>query len=736
MLLDLFPAPLSWVSLLTSAFLVLSTIQAFLSPSLHPNAFFRHVQEALSRQKEGKGTSNTRKPLLPPSSSVEQEPLAWFKYMYHAVQNLERHADVLPQARESLLSLFAESLHMAKRSTRKTILHLEEYNAEALTVFINGENDRICHDFDQYIARRNAGGPRELFMSSEDAVSWLRSIAPAKCVDGAWLGYVHGITTPFGLRSVTKNAWQVMSEELGDGDLNKNHAHVYSELLKSLGIDLPRADHADFIHPRHQLDDLGTWKSAVSQLLISLFPHEFLPEILGFNLHFELLTWDTICAAKELRELGIDDQYFLLHVCIDNAHSGHTAMATRVVIDYLRHVAEKEGTLALRRAWKRVQSGYVLSEFIGDTGKPTDTLPNNYWNIHAPGTLRIMREKAYVSQKLHCNLRTKIDGRSLVDWLDPVAMRSDEWAKSFLEALSLSKAWVKPGDSGNSRLTQALSWTGKMFGAFSDKELEVLRAWIDNLLVTTSNPDMYWSFTGRDRRPAAGHVKAQRITCNSPVIDDFVAPQLATWLSSFSTRSPCSPLIVKTAVNMKKLMPLWFAQISLLERMITIPIKTCSLEMTAIIRLVRAQRGFLEGKACAGIDEMFRDNYTGLHELGMEMMSNEGLDKPKSLEEIFSTQADCKAALKMMHMSMRPIQYGDELIGMTSAFVELQAALCCIDAAALLTPGQMERLEALVVAERRSLQVCVAAIQNDQKRHVSWRRGYQAASREIEKCFA
>ena len=35
-------------------------------------------------------------------------------------------------------------------------------------------------------------------------------------------------------RRAAKLAWQVMSEEFGDGDLSKNHVHIYNGLLKRL----------------------------------------------------------------------------------------------------------------------------------------------------------------------------------------------------------------------------------------------------------------------------------------------------------------------------------------------------------------------------------------------------------------------------------------------------------------------------------------------------------------------
>jgi hypothetical protein len=111
-----------------------------------------------------------------------------------------------------------------------------------------------------------------------------------------------------------------------------------------------------------------------AQLLISLFPHEFLPEILGFNLHYELLTMDTLKAARELPEFGISGYYFALHISIDNSDSGHTAMALETVVRYLEIIREQDPAMVLG-VWKRVQAGYVLSSTSNEKSPLLDTDP-------------------------------------------------------------------------------------------------------------------------------------------------------------------------------------------------------------------------------------------------------------------------------------------------------------------------------------------------------------------------
>ena len=85
-----------------------------------------------------------------------------------------------------------------------------------------------------------------MFKDIAHAIWWLKQSSPVKYVDGAWLGHVYRVSTPFSLRHITKNAWQVLSEELGDGDLAKNHAHVWRSLVDETGTALANSDSAGF----------------------------------------------------------------------------------------------------------------------------------------------------------------------------------------------------------------------------------------------------------------------------------------------------------------------------------------------------------------------------------------------------------------------------------------------------------------------------------------------------------
>jgi hypothetical protein len=235
------------------------------------------------------------------------EELKALKQLYYQLHSLEKFPEVLPQAKRLLLSLLKETSAAAESlPEHESILSVQSFSRQGLGEFQRRRDNNTGKEWEQYNLRRKEGRPRELFEDKEEAIWWLKQISPVKYVDGAWLGHIGKVTTPFVLQKTMKGAWQILSEELGDGDLGKNHAHLYHTLLETIAPGFPTAEVLDFGHPRHQLDELPVWKAAIAQLLISLFPSEFLPEILGFNLHFEAVSMDTLKAGKELREVGID----------------------------------------------------------------------------------------------------------------------------------------------------------------------------------------------------------------------------------------------------------------------------------------------------------------------------------------------------------------------------------------------------------------------------------------------
>lgn len=668
------------------------------------------------------------------TQNAQRQEMQFHKDLYFKLQNLDQYPEILPQARDLLISMFSETLAEAVKRPESGILSLEKYTQEGLTKFIQTKDDQMIQRWEDYLTRRKTGSPKELFKDRDEANWWLKQVAPAKYVDGAWLGHINKITTPFALRRATKIAWQVLSEELGDGDVRKNHVYVFAELMKEIGSGLPRGDTADFIHPRHGLNEPAVWKAAVAQLLISLFPHEFLPEILGFNLHFEGLTLETLKAAKELEELKINSYYFFLHVTIDNADSGHTMMAMQAVIEYFEHLQTTQGTQAVERAWRRFQTGFILSDGLPTTPKSpsmrkplVDSFPRTGQEAQV---IKIILAKAAVSHRIHCSSRLKVGRQSLVEWLNPTALASKSRQMEFLDELSNLKPWVRKGNSAGSKLIQELSWGGKMFGSFTQNEVEVFKRWIDSM--RSHDPKLYWSFNGRTEIPSSQIFQNQDITTEYPVYSDEFrsVPPLPSGISPLALLD--SPLEVSGKVDIGKLIPLWFTHPCLLESFISVPYKTTSVIACCVVRVMRAQAGFgAEGPVVDGMDEARRTDSVGLVELGLALTGKSGRAKPSSLQDVL-TKWPSEFALTMLHWSMRPTVNGAMLLGLAWAFVALHDAMARSD---LFSEAHQQDLRQIARRERDGLAGCLNEVKMNEEDHVLFCQGYYTGKREIEKCI-
>ena len=667
----------------------------------------------------------------------EFSEMSTHKAMYYKLHNLEEFSDVMPSARNQLIALFAESLDTASKEwPDRSILSLETYSREKLTSFMRDRDEEVNQQWEDYVARRKNGGHMELFKDKDEARWWLKQIAPVKYVDGAWLGYINRATLPFALRAVIKNSWQVLSEELGDGNLKKNHAHVYRKLMKSTMIDLPAGDTPDFIQSRQRLDEPAVWKAALGQLLISLFPHEFLPEILGFNMHFEALTLETLQASRELSEVGLDPYYFMLHVSIDNADSGHTAIAQQAVCMYVEHILESQGTAAAQQAWRRVQVGYNLSDSL--PGKVTcssmrvpavDGFPRNDLEKEV---IRIVRDKALVGHKIHSHCNIKIGGKKLVDWLNPPDLDSTQWQMEFLNKFSQAKPWVYRGDSKKSRFVKELSWGGRMFGAFTQTETDTVKNWID--MMPSSHPEHYWTFTGREHdvtSPTDSKLDLSLNRSNDQSLKVLESLSNAPTLSR--SKLPPAFFELKFGVNDRsdssKFLPLWFAHPCLLETFISIPWKTTNSFTCSIVKILRAQAGFSdESDVVAGMDEAKKTDSLGLVEIGQELLRYWGFPEVGSLKELLE-KWDSPAAAAMAHLAMRPLTNKGLLIGMAMAFTSLHGEMA---SSSLLCQASKDALSGIARRETECLEDCLGELDGPERGDCS--KGYWLAVDQLMSC--
>lgn len=679
----------------------------------------------------------------------EEEPaqgLLMYKDLYYKLQHLEDHPGILSHARVTLYSLLSEAYSFYGE---QSILSLQSYNRKALGQLLHDEHEQVLARWEQYLATPpNAiDTSSSLFTSCQEAKEWLQSNAPVKYVDGAWLGNLHKITTPFALRGITKGAWQTLSEELGDGDLEKNHVYLYRQLLRNNNILLPDGDSQDFVGPQHQhgMDDVKIWRAAVSQLLISLFPNDFLPEIFGFNLHFEQLTLETLMASRDLPRYGISAYYFQLHISIDNADSGHAAMASGIVDSYMNLIRETKGEEAAQVAWRRVQAGYMLSRSAGDVVSEAPQPTEDEATMIA-----MFKEKARVSQKIHCPSRAKIGQHSVAEWLSPELWSSQRPQDLLCRLTELGKAspWVRRGNSAGSLLIRELSWKGRMFGAFTDAEVTRVRHWIDSLggnPVEQDEAAAYSRLVGESPR-----VERATYSWDIPCYMDSLLSlsQNYTGVQQSFPRPPMAGSTVVPAI----FMPLWFTHCCLLESTVAVPFRSITVLHAHMLRILRAESGFLpETVGVAGIDEQRQVSHPSLVDLGLEMWElyatrcHDGekrmVKMPTCLEDVLTTgwvEGDDEAlreargfAHAMLHWSKRPVSNLNLLLGLSRAFLDLE--IWAGSSLVLLSERGRQSLGLLAERKSMSLGLCVEELRKNEDQYKSFLNGYNLGRGWAEK---
>lgn len=535
---------------------------------------------------------------------------------------IEAHA----LARDRLIGLFDLTFAAASPFDPTSILSIHEYSAAMLRTLLSSAHESSLDRYEAYLQRRRSGSPRELFIDQEHAHEWLRLAACVKYVDGSWVAGVLLNATATERKSA-KTAWQVISEEFGDGDLAKNHIHIYHELVNELGVGgRDGAGHA-LRGYQQSFDGLPIdqgvprcWSAAIAQQCIGLLASEFFPESLGFNMAYETLPYHLLVTSHELRELKINDSYFALHVTIDNPHTGHAAMAALAVDTYLERFSGEERKLA----WRRVQAGMVLAEGLPTTPwspiafenidgsyRPKVDTPAPSASELAVASLFLQKSRA--ARRMHCPSRARIQGQTLESWLDPSSMTMTK-SLEFTRALASYRPFIKAGEVEQSRLVKEMSWGGRMFGAFSRAEVIVVEQWVLGLSHQLERKATYCSFADRLTHaipsPPPKQLGENLHNTASPAAD---------FMTDYQTLGELPTPVWGS--NTDHLMYTWFTSLLLLDHFPLSPSRLATPLGMSVIRVIRSQLGFpalhRQSDICAGLDHFGDGGDTmGLWEMG------------------------------------------------------------------------------------------------------------------------
>jgi hypothetical protein len=317
----------------------------------------------------------------------------------------------------------------------------------AVGPWIDEHAEQVRTQYRDYLDTRKSGMPRHYFSNKSHALYFLKSVAPTKMVDGAWL---YGLTQHWNDARFSALI-KIYLEELGEGVPEKNHVAIYKKLLAAHGCE-----------QWHDLSDDHYMQGAI-QLALGYHADRFLPEVIGFNVGYEQPPLHLRITAYELSELGIDPMYFTLHFTIDNASAGHARKSLEGLLGSLPCVGDTEVF------FHRVIQGSKLNALGACTNSviPSFDLNREF--------MTLLRKKSSYGRQAHSDY-SFIGGRTVNEWLsDP--------AKIPTFVVELEKiGWIKRGQNPkNSHFWTLIEGNhAEMFGVFNAYEKQIIFDWISN----------------------------------------------------------------------------------------------------------------------------------------------------------------------------------------------------------------------------------------------------------------
>lgn len=200
---------------------------------------------------------------------------------------------------------------------------------------------------------------------SKAAYIWgIEQIAPMILIDGVWLQ--NSLSLHNASSEISEILFSIYCDEIGNGQLQKNHCYIFQLLLDSLSISVPPVHSAEFIKHPEFID--SAFDLPVYMLALSCFSTKFLPELLGLNMAIELsgLGKDYMRLVEEWDYWGIDSTIADIHISIDNYATGHTLLAKKAIQLYMDDILNHTGDAKiLDRHWRRIYTGYASLRFVG-----------------------------------------------------------------------------------------------------------------------------------------------------------------------------------------------------------------------------------------------------------------------------------------------------------------------------------------------------------------------------------
>lgn len=272
------------------------------------------------------------------------------RQLLHRLVNVERYPGVLDVARERVEEVLvrAEALFELGAAGRYTDASWFAYTPEALYERVESIYwDKLVGPYQ----------PLRKVPSRDAVVAVQKGYALGGLIDGAW-AYRIGNTGRFH-RPSDRALYAIYADEMGRGDLAKNHIVLIHQVLRDLGVSIPHLRDEAYLE-QTELPD-ASYPFATFQLSLASLPDTYYDQILGFNLGIEMFGLGELRLheMQKLRHHGLDVSYEEVHLSIDNISAGHARQSADLVVGYLDQVGRTAGSAALDRSWREVWRGYA-----------------------------------------------------------------------------------------------------------------------------------------------------------------------------------------------------------------------------------------------------------------------------------------------------------------------------------------------------------------------------------------
>lgn len=276
--------------------------------------------------------------------------------LFYRLVNIENFANTLPVAAERVAGLFADAeiLFGCGAGGRYTDASYFDYSPEALY-------ERCERVYWDKLVRPYQ--PLTEIPDRDEVVFLQTTYALGALVDATW---IHRVANLGRFERQSDGAlFAIYADEVGHGDLRKNHITLIHRALHSMDIRLPHIREAAFMDQGDLPDDL--YGFSLHQLCMAMFPDTYYNEILGYNLAIEMFGLGELRLheIQKLKHYGFDDCYEQAHLTIDNISAGHSRQAADIIVSYLDDVRRVLGEGAVQQEWRRVWRGYAsLAYFV------------------------------------------------------------------------------------------------------------------------------------------------------------------------------------------------------------------------------------------------------------------------------------------------------------------------------------------------------------------------------------